>query len=90
MKFTKEDIFDRVRDVLVEQFEIEAESVTLESNLREDLDIDSIDAVDLMIEMKSFTEKKMSLEDFHQVKTISDVVDTVYRVAEEEQANSDA
>lgn len=90
MNFTKEDIYDGVRKVLVEQFEIEAESITPEARLREDLDIDSIDAVDLMIEMKNFTEKKMSLEDFHQVETISDVVDTVFRVAAQEQSSEES
>ena len=84
MSYTKEIIFQRICDVLEEQFEIERERIDMDSRLREDLDIDSIDAVDLMIELKSFTVKKMSLEDFQGVETIRDVVDAVYRIAQEE------
>ncbi len=84
MSHTKEDIFNRIRDVLEDQFEIEAAKITRDALLYDDLDIDSIDAVDLMIELKSFTGKKMALEDFQEVKTIGDVVDAIHRVAQEE------
>lgn len=83
MSHTKEDIYQHIRNVLVEQFEIEADSVTHDALLQEDLDIDSIDAVDLMIELKTLTGKKIALEDFREVKSISDVVDAVSRVIEE-------
>lgn len=83
MKPSKEDIFNRIVEVLEEQFEIEADKISLESTLVEDLDIDSIDAVDLMIELKSLTGRKMALEDFQQVRKINDVVNAVYRVAQE-------
>ena len=88
--YTKEDIFQRIREVLVDQFELDAESITLDATLREDLDIDSIDAVDLMIELKSFTVQKMSLEHFQQVKTIGDIVDVVHAVVEQENASEQA
>ena len=80
MSYTQEDIYNRICDVLVEQFEIDRELITMDATLREDLDIDSIDAVDLMIELKSFTVKKMALEDFQEVKTIGDVVEAVHKV----------
>ncbi|MDB4576305.1 acyl carrier protein, partial [bacterium] len=51
--------------------------------LRDDLDIDSIDAVDLMVELKSFTEKKLAVDDFREVRTISDIVDAVHKLAQE-------
>jgi acyl carrier protein len=84
MSYTKEQIFERIQEVLEEQFEIEAADISMNASLQEDLDIDSIDAVDLMIELKSLTKKKMSLEDFHEVKTVSDVVEAVFRVMEED------
>jgi len=83
MSYTKEDIFNRIREVLDEQFEIEANKITREARLYDDLDIDSIDAVDLMVELKSLTGKKMALEDFQEVKTIGDVVEAIYRVTKE-------
>ena len=68
----------RIAEILEEQFDIAADAVTPAARLREDLDIDSIDAVNLMIELKSITAKKITLENFHQVKTIDDLIDSYY------------
>lgn len=92
MSYTKEQVFERIKEVLEEQFEINSADISMDASLQEDLDIDSIDAVDLMIELKTLTKKKMSLEDFQEVKTVADVVDAVLRVIEggEQQTVSDA
>lgn len=90
MSHTKEEIFNYISKVLQDQFEIAAENIALDAQLHDDLDIDSIDAVDLMIELKSLTGKKMALEDFQEVKTISDVVNAIHRVIEEDNATSQA
>jgi acyl carrier protein len=74
---SKEEILDWMRNVLHEQFEIPAERVTPEANLYQDLDIDSIDAVDLLIKLKQLTGKPIPPEVFKQVRTVSDVVDAV-------------
>jgi len=60
--------------VLSEEFEIDPESVVPEANLYEDLDIDSIDAVDLIVRLKEITGKKVPPEEFKKVRTISDVI----------------
>jgi len=86
MSHTKEEIFNHISQVLQDQFEIEADKISLEAQLHDDLDIDSIDAVDLMIELKSLTGKKMALEDFQEVRTINDVVNAIHRVVQEESA----
>lgn len=80
MTHTKEEIFQRVSDLLVEQFEVEASSITPTARLREDLDIDSIDAVNLIIELKPYTGQKLAIESFHNVKTLADVVDALHEV----------
>ena len=49
---TKEEIFAKLQDVLESEFEVEKSDVTLDSKLFEDLDLDSIDAVDLVVKMK--------------------------------------
>ena len=59
---TREDIFNTLRDALVELFELDAERVTLDANLYEDLEIDSIDAVDLIDHIKRQTGKKIAAE----------------------------
>ena len=66
--------------IFEELFEIEAQKITLEANLYQDLDIDSIDAIDLVVELKNMTGKKMQPEDFRSVRTVQDVVDQVYKL----------
>jgi acyl carrier protein len=76
----REDIFATLRDSMVELFELEPERVTLEANLYQDLEIDSIDAVDLIDHIKRQTGKKIAAEEFKSVRTVGDVVEAVYRV----------
>jgi acyl carrier protein len=64
----------------VELFELDAERVTMDANLYQDLEIDSIDAVDLIDHIKRQTGKKIAAEDFKAVRTVGDVVDAVHRM----------
>lgn len=75
--YSKPDIYEHVSNVLAELFEIERAEITPESNLYEDLDIDSIDAVDLIVELKQWTGKKIQPEDFKTVRTVQDIVDSI-------------
>ncbi|AKT32944.1 acyl carrier protein [Pseudomonas syringae pv. actinidiae] len=77
---TREDIFEILRAAMVELFELEPERVTLDANLYQDLEIDSIDAVDLIDHIKRKTGKKIAAEEFKSVKTVDDVVEAVYRL----------
>lgn len=77
MIHTRESLLAQIKIILQEQFDIEPDAVQLTAHLRDDLDIDSIDAVNLMIELKSITAKKIALENFHQVKTVSDLLDAI-------------
>ncbi|MDE1197861.1 acyl carrier protein [Pseudomonas sp. Bc-h] len=77
---SREDIFETLRTALVELFELEPERVTLEANLYQDLEIDSIDAVDLIDHIKRKTGKKIAAEEFKSVRTVGDVVDAVHRL----------
>ncbi len=76
----KEEIYLKVVSIFEELFEIEAQQITLEANLYQDLDIDSIDAVDLVVELKKMTGKKIQPEEFKTVRTVQDVVDQVYKL----------
>ncbi len=86
MNHTRESLLARITVILQEQFDVEPDSITPAARLREDLDIDSIDAVNLMIELKSITAKKITLENFHQVKTISDLIEAVLAFLSQDQA----
>ncbi|HIE82441.1 MAG TPA: acyl carrier protein [Dehalococcoidia bacterium] len=74
---SNKDILEYLIDTLSEMFEIEKDDITLESKLYEDLDIDSIDAVDLVVRLKDVTGKKILPEDFKNVRTIADVVTAI-------------
>ena len=67
-------------DILENMFEIDTSNVTGSTNLYEDLEIDSIDAVDLIDHIKRKTGKKIAAEEFKSVRTVGDVVEAVYRL----------
>ena len=77
---TREEIFNILSDALVELFELEAEHITSEANLYEDLEIDSIDAIDLIDHIKRQTGKKLAAEEFKAVRTVGDVVEAVLQL----------
>lgn len=70
----QEQVYKKVVEILEELFEIDPAAITPEANLYQDLDIDSIDAVDLVVELKKMTGKKIRPEDFKSVRTVQDVV----------------
>ncbi|MEQ8261868.1 MAG: acyl carrier protein [Alcanivorax sp.] len=78
-----DDIFPLVRDILVEMFELEPEQIQPATRLYEDLDIDSIDAVDIVVKLKEVTGRKVKPEDFKTVRTIDDVVRAVQNLLED-------
>jgi acyl carrier protein len=80
MSSINQDVFDKVSGVLQELFELSAENIHPSSNLYQDLDIDSIDAVDLVVELKKMTWKKINPEDFKSVRTVEDVVIAVEKL----------
>jgi acyl carrier protein len=76
----REEILAEIKTIMVEMFEINEASITLEARLYEDLDFDSIDAVDMMVRLKEITGKAVKPEDFKAARTISDVVEAVYKM----------
>ena len=75
-----EEIYQRLQLIMQELFELDPQLVTLQARLYEDLDIDSIDAVDLVVELKKITGKKLRPEEFKSVRTVQDVVDAISRL----------
>ena len=71
------DTLSRLRDVLSEEFGIDASAVVADARIYEDLDIDSIDAIDLIVRLKEITGKKIPPERFKEVRTIGDIVDVL-------------
>jgi len=75
---TKQDVFNLLQQLMVKEFELDAEQVQLDANLYEDLDLDSIDAVDLVVKLREITGKKIEPDAFKAVRTVGNVVDEVY------------
>jgi acyl carrier protein len=76
----KEAIFEMLKSVLVEDFEIDASDIALDVNLYEDLDLDSIDAVDLVIKLREKTGKKIDPDSFKKVRTVDDIVNALHNL----------
>ncbi|WP_431256331.1 acyl carrier protein [Roseateles chitinivorans] len=74
---TDQDIFERLRTILIETFDIEAARITPQARLYEDLDIDSIDAVDLIVRLKPLVGKRLQPEAFKTVRTLQDVINAL-------------
>jgi len=75
---TNDDILHKIQDILVEEFEIDKDAVVPEAKLYQDLELDSIDAVDLLVKMKGFIPGKIDPESFKKAVTVQDVVDILY------------
>ncbi|WP_299008542.1 acyl carrier protein [uncultured Shewanella sp.] len=73
----REQILETLTKILVEEFEIDEKDVSLNTSLYDELDLDSIDAVDLVIKLQQITGKKIHPDTFKAVRTVDDVVSAV-------------
>ena len=78
---TREEIFQTVSRNLVEMFELDPKIVTMESRLEEDLDLDSIDAIDLASKLQEMLGRRLAEDDLRKIRTVADVIDVVERYA---------
>jgi acyl carrier protein len=83
---SKESIYEQLTLILEELFDIDPETVTRQSRLYEELDIDSIDAVDMAVKLNELTGKKIEPADFRDIRTVNDVVDVVYALMQTDTA----
>ena len=80
----QETIYQEVCGLLTRLFEIDPQDITPEARLYEDLELDSIDAVDMIVHLQKKTGKKIKPETFKSVRTVQDVVDAVEQLLREE------
>lgn len=74
---TETEILERIRAIFSENFAIDPARVTPEAHLFDDLDLDSIDAVDLAIKLQEMTGRRIKPEAFKSVRTVGDVIGAV-------------
>ena len=78
---TQEQVLEKLREWMEDLFEITPEDVQLDANLANDLDVDSIDAIDLVVKIKELTGKQVNPEDFKNVRTVLDVVTVIQNMS---------
>lgn len=79
----KDEIYQEVASLLTNLFEIEADDIRPDARLYEDLELDSIDAVDMVVHLQKRTGRKIKPETFRSVRTVQDVVDAVEQLMRE-------
>ena len=77
---TEAEIEQKIKDILVADFECDPARLTPDVNLFTDLDLDSIDAVDLVVRLQQETGKKVDPESFRQIRTLRDVTAAVVQL----------
>ncbi|MDE9445970.1 acyl carrier protein [Xenorhabdus bovienii] len=80
----KQQIFQEVSQLLAKLFELSPEQITPDARLYEDLELDSIDAVDMVVHLQKKTGKKIKPESFKSVRTVQDVVEAVEQLLNEQ------
>lgn len=73
----KQQSFEEVTTLLVQLFELDPNDITLESKLYKDLGLDSIDAIDLIVQLQKKTDKSIKPDLFKTVETVQDLVNAV-------------
>lgn len=84
--YTEQEVFDEIVRVMSDLFEIDPSTVTRESRLVEDLDLDSIDAVDMIVQMQNMIGRRIQPDAFKSVRTVGDVVDVIVKMSKEADA----
>jgi acyl carrier protein len=77
---SREEIFDVVRAAMVELFELPPAQVVPQAHFNDDLEIDSIDAVDLVDHLGRVFKRRVSPQEFRSVRTVADLIDTIDRL----------
>ena len=73
----KEEIFDKLKELVVEQLGVEEDEVTMEATMQDDLGADSLDLVDLVMSVEEEFGVKVADEDLENIKTVGDIVNYI-------------
>lgn len=67
-------VFDKLKEIIMDQLDVEEDEVTMDANIQEDLDADSLDMVDLVMSVEEEFDLKIEDEDVEKIKTVGDIV----------------
>ncbi|MDE6019954.1 MAG: acyl carrier protein [Ruminococcus sp.] len=74
--------FDKIKELIVDQLDVEEDKVTMEANIQDDLGADSLDIVDLVMSVEDAFEVKIEDDDVENIKTVGDIVNYIDNAAE--------
>jgi len=77
MAASREEVFGRVKEVLVEQLGVDESEIAEAASFQEDLDADSLDLVELIMELEDSFDIKISDEDAQKIQTVGQAVEYV-------------
>jgi acyl carrier protein len=77
MAASRDEVFERIKEVLVERLSVEEADITEEANFQEDLDADSLDLVEMIMELEDQFGIKIPDEDAQKIQTVGQAVDYV-------------
>ena len=80
---TRDEIYAKLSIYLQDLFDIPEEKIRPDAQLFQELDLDSIDAVDLVVQLQELTGRKIKPEQFKTVRTVGDVVDQVHALLDQ-------
>ncbi len=70
---TQEELYQKIKDVLINEFEVEEDVISLDANLFMDLELDSLDAIDLMVTLDKELGIEIKTEEMQNIRTVKDV-----------------
>ena len=76
-------VFDKIKDIIVEQLDVEEDAVTMEASITEDLGADSLDVVDLVMSIEESFDVEIHDEEVENIKTVGDIVKYIENKVEE-------
>lgn len=74
---SRDEVYARLARYLIDMFEVSEEKIRPDARLYEELDLDSIDALDLVVKLQELTGRRIAPQEFKTVRTVGDVVDRV-------------